>query len=76
MNIEELFQRRIEEINLFTEQYKEIIKFKQKQKQTYQNYINAANRTIYEIENKIDKLIKEKEELEKRIINERGENNG
>lgn len=76
MNIEELFQRRIEEINLFTEQYKEIIKFKQKQKQTYQSYINAANRTIYEIENKIDKLIKEKEELEKRIINERGENNG
>ena len=76
MNIEELFQRRIEEINLFTEQYKEIIKFKQKQKQTYQSYINAANRTIYEIENKIDKLIKEKEELEKRILNERGENNG
>ena len=76
MTIKELYQRRIDEVNLYIENYNNMIEFKQKQKRTYQSYLRAANVTIWDLEKKIDKLKNEKEELEKRITNEGEKNNG
>ena len=76
MTIKELYQRRIDEVNLYIENYNNMIDFKQKQKRTYQSYVRAANVTIWDLEKKIDKLKHEKEELENRITKEGEKNNG
>lgn len=73
MNSEDVLRRRIEEIDFYIKNYKEMIELKEKQKKCYQGYLISIGRVIKKSKDNIERFEKERNQILKDIKKLKGE---